>query len=138
MPLYLAIILVRANAYSRASATLHMSGTVYCSTCIHVTFLLSFLIVKLFLYANDSTLLKVIPKKDDRIAAVVELNADLRNVYLWRPSFLSLISIIHFVCPLKRILICTVTVCGFFVHCRSGCIEDFGGFFLLASSLGVV
>ena len=28
MPFYLAIILARANAYSRASATLHVSGTV--------------------------------------------------------------------------------------------------------------
>ena len=27
-PLYLAIILVHANAYLRASATLHMSGTI--------------------------------------------------------------------------------------------------------------
>ena len=28
-PLYLAIILARANAYSRASAMLHMRGTVF-------------------------------------------------------------------------------------------------------------
>ena len=31
----------------------------------------------IFSYANDSTLLKVIPTKDDRIAAAEELNADL-------------------------------------------------------------
>ena len=37
----------------------------------------------LFSYADDSTLIKVIPSKDDRIAAAAELNADLDRVYSW-------------------------------------------------------
>jgi len=38
MPLYLAIIVARANAYSCASATLHLSSTVskYCENLMHV------------------------------------------------------------------------------------------------------
>ena len=35
MPLYLAIILARANAYSRASATLRLSSTVDISESFH-------------------------------------------------------------------------------------------------------
>jgi len=37
----------------------------------------------IFSYADDSTLLKATPTKDDRIAAAEELNADLRNVCSW-------------------------------------------------------
>ena len=35
-PLYLVIILARANAYSRASATLHLSGTVQLIAYKHI------------------------------------------------------------------------------------------------------
>ena len=34
-------------------------------------------------YADDSTLIKVVPSKDDRIAAADEMNADLVRIYLW-------------------------------------------------------
>jgi len=64
----------------------------------------------IFSYADDSTLLKVIPTKADRIAAAEELNADLRNITHGARGgsyILSLISVIHFVCPLRRILIST-------------------------------
>ena len=46
-PLYLAIILARANAYSRASATLRMSGTVSISS-----FLILY-IITLLLYVEQ-------------------------------------------------------------------------------------
>ena len=34
-------------------------------------------------YADDSTLIKVVPSKDDRIVAADEMNADLVRIYLW-------------------------------------------------------
>ena len=37
----------------------------------------------LFQYADDSSLMKVIPSKDDRTAAADELNADLDRIYSW-------------------------------------------------------
>ena len=58
----------------------------------------------LFSYADDSTLLKVIPTKDDRIAAADELNAES---LLMGEEMECLINVIHSVYPLKRILICT-------------------------------
>ena len=52
-------------------------GHLHCSTC-HLLALVSH--YNLFLYADDSTLLKAIATKDDRIAAANELNVDLRKV----------------------------------------------------------
>ena len=37
----------------------------------------------LFQYADDSSLMKVIPSKDDRTSAADELNADLDRIYSW-------------------------------------------------------
>ena len=34
-------------------------------------------------YADDSTLIKVVPSKNDRIVATDEINADLASIYLW-------------------------------------------------------
>ena len=37
----------------------------------------------MFQYADDSTLIKVIPLKDDRIAAGDEMSADLGRIHSW-------------------------------------------------------
>ena len=34
-------------------------------------------------YAEDSTLIKVLPSKDNRITAADKMNADLASIYLW-------------------------------------------------------
>jgi len=71
----------------------------------------------LFSYVDNSTLLKVIPIKDD-IMAADELNADLRTMEL------QFISVTHSVCPLRR-----MHPLLFMDVFRSGYIEDFGDLF---------
>ena len=38
-------------------------------------------------YADDSTLLKVIPTKDLRLSAAAEINADLSRIAVWGKSY---------------------------------------------------
>jgi len=60
-----------------ASVVLRVAfGPLYCSTS-------HFSSNCLFTYADDTTLVKVIPTKDDRFAAATEINAELNRAYLW-------------------------------------------------------
>ena len=78
----------------------------------------------------DSTLLKVIPTKNDRTAAADELNVDLRKVYLWGRKW-------NFYfepdkCHSLRVSLTKdldkhpPVFVDFLFLCRSGCIKDFG------------
>ena len=50
--------------------------------------------------------MEVIPSNDDRIVVADEMNADFGRIYSWgwkwNINFLSLLSVMHFVCHLKK------------------------------------
>ena len=56
-------------------------------------------------YADDSTLLKVIPTKDLRLSAAAEINADLSRITVWGKSwYIEFSSQLPFVCHLNMML----------------------------------
>ena len=64
----------------------------------------------LFQYADDSSLMKVIPSKDNRTIVADELNADLDRIYSWGQTWNInfKLSVVHSVSRLKEMSIYTL------------------------------